>query len=211
MTLRFAFLSCVLGLTARVPAAENAVPVRAVWIDPDAPEVAEIRAAGEKVIDRLASTLLGEVTAAVAAGGPEEAIDVCHVKALPLTGEAAAGEPRVVAVKRTSLKLRNPANAPDAAETLALARVAAAAATGALPKVLVQRLDRSEGPEWRVYRPVGVAPPCLACHGPTDTLAPGVRTKLAALYPADQATGYAAGQWRGLLRVSLQGMPAARP
>jgi hypothetical protein len=62
-----------------------------------------------------------------------------------------------------------------------------------------------------VYRPVGVAPPCLACHGPADTLAPGVRTKLAALYPSDQATGYAAGQWRGLLRVSLEGAAAAKP
>ena len=47
-------------------------------------------------------------------------MEVCHLKALPLTGEIIAGMPRSTAVKRTSLKLRNPANAPDEYEQRAL-------------------------------------------------------------------------------------------
>jgi hypothetical protein len=144
----------------------------------------------------------------VAKSGAEKAIDVCHLKALPLTGEIIAGMPRITGVKRTSLRLRNPANAPDAAESLALARVEKDLASGILPKVLVQRVDRAgEKTEWRVYRPVGVAQQCVTCHGPPESLAPGLRARLAERYPTDQATGYSVGQWRGLIRVSVAEAP----
>jgi len=92
----------------------------AAFVDPDAAHVAEIRALGEHVIMQLGGTLLNEVTTAVTQSGPEKAIEVCHLKALPLTRETMSGQPRITEVKRTSQRLRNPANAPDAAEKLAL-------------------------------------------------------------------------------------------
>lgn len=197
----------VLTALASLPAADTTA-VSATFVDPDAPENTEIRDLGERAINRLGVTLINEVTIAVKKSGATKAVDVCHLKALPLTGEIIAGMPRITSVKRTSQKLRNPANAPDEAEKLALAHVEKELAAGRLPKVLVQRVDSTGGkPEWRVYRPVGVAPQCVTCHGPREALEPELQARLAERYPADQATGYAVGQWRGLIRVSVGDAP----
>lgn len=211
-------LLAALALAGRAvaPAADTPAPasseVSAAFVDPDAPEHSEVRAIGERAINRLGITMANEVTVAVAKSGAEKAIDVCHLKALPLTGEIIAGMPRITGVKRTSLRLRNPANAPDAAEKLALDRVQKDLESGTLPKVLVQRVERlGEKPEWRVYRPVGVAQQCVTCHGPRESLAPDLQARLAERYPADQATGYAVGQWRGLIRVSVGEAPPPPP
>lgn len=201
--------SCLLGLvTGAALAAADLPPLAAEFVDPEAAENVEVRDIGERAINRLGLTLVNEVSVAVAKGGAEKAIDVCHLRALPLTGEILAGLPRITGVKRTSLKLRNPANAPDAAEQLALERVEKDLQNGKLPKVLVQRIDRPGGkPEWRVYRPVGVAPQCVTCHGPRESLSPELLARLTERYPQDQATGYATGQWRGLIRVSVGDAP----
>ena len=194
---------------ATAPAADTPT-VSAAFVDPDAPEHTEIRDLGERAINRLGVTLVNEVSVAVSKGGAAKAVDVCHLKALPLTGEIIAGMPRITAVKRTSQKLRNPANAPDEAEKHALAKVEKELAAGRLPKVLVQRIDLPGGkPEWRVYRPVGIAPQCVTCHGPRESLDAGLVARLAEKYPDDQATGYAAGQWRGLIRVTVGDAPPA--
>jgi len=206
-------LGAALALTAlaSVPAADTP-KVSAVFVDPDSPAHTEIRDVGERAINRLGMTLMNEVTAAVAKSGATKAVDVCHLKALPLTGEIVSGMPRITGVKRTSQKLRNTANAPDEAEKLALAHVEKEIAAGRLPKVLVQRIHQPGGkPEWRVYRPVGVAPQCVTCHGPRESLDPGLVARLAEKYPDDQATGYASGQWRGLIRVSVGDAPPPAP
>jgi mono/diheme cytochrome c family protein len=193
--------------------AQNSPNGSAAFVDPDAPSVAEVRALGERVITQLGATLLNEVTTAMTQNGPEKAIEVCHLKALPLTRETSDGQPRITAVKRTSQRVRNPANTADPAEKLALARVAQDLAAGLPPKVLVQQITvPGEPTEWRVYRPVMMAPACMTCHGPRETLAPAVRARLATLYPEDRATDYAAGDWRGLIRVSVSsGPPVTHP
>jgi len=204
-------VALALAALAPVPAADTPT-VSAAFVDPDSPAHTEIREVGERAINRLGMTLMNEVTVAVAKSGATKAVDVCHLKALPLTGEIVSGMPRITGVKRTSLKLRNPANAPDDAEKLALAQVEKELAAGRLPKVLVQRIDLPEGkPEWRVYRPVGIAPQCVTCHGPRESLEAGLAARLAEKYPDDQATGYAAGQWRGLIRVSVGDAPPPLP
>jgi hypothetical protein len=43
--------------------------------------------------------------------------------------------------------------------------------------------------------PIYVKPVCLACHG--GNVDPGVKAKLAELYPEDQATGFREGDFRG--------------
>jgi len=202
----FALSFCLASQAAEIPA------VTAVFVNPNAAENVEIRDLGGRPINRIGSTLVNEVSSAMAKGGPDKAVDFCHLKALPMTGEIITGMPRITGVKRTSLRLRNPANAPDAAEKLALARVEAEIENGNPPKVLVQRIDLPGAKrEWRVYRPVGVAPQCLACHGPKDSMSPALQARLAERYPADQATDYSAGQWRGLIRVTVAEAPAAPP
>ena len=75
-----------------------------------------------------------------------------------------------------------------------------------LPGLLVQKLEATpEHPaELRIYKPLTLAAQCLACHGDPATFSPSLRAALTQQYPEDTATGYAEGDWRGLIRVSLK-------
>jgi hypothetical protein len=197
--------------TAALLAAETPAPLRAEFIDPAAPAVADLRQTGEAAVAAVGKQLVTALNAALATGGPAAAVAFCQTQALPLTTSPRPDHPRVLAVKRTSLRLRNPANAPDAAERLALDHVEKLIAAGQPPPpVLVQRIETSgpATPEWRVYRPIVIKAECLVCHGDSATQPPELRTALQTRYPADAATGYAADQWRGLFRVTLSPAPA---
>jgi hypothetical protein len=61
--------------------------------------------------------------------------------------------------------------------------------------------------EMRYYAPLMVAPLCVQCHGAAEALEPGVREILRDRYPDDRATGYAAGDFRGVIRVSIPRRP----
>ena len=204
-TLRHGLAVSLLTVLASGPAA-FAAEARITFIDPAAPEAAAIRQAGEAASAIVATRLVTELTAALGAGGPERAVEVCHTKALPLTKEPLPAQPQVVAVKRTSLRLRNPANAPDAAERAALDHVAALIAGGQpAPAVLVQKIETAgtAAPEWRLYRSIGVQAACLTCHGSPGVQTPALRALFRERYPQDAATGYAVGDWRGLIRVTV--------
>ena len=204
-------LALIALLTATVPlAAATDDAVQARLVEDATPEAAEVRKLGEDAINRLATTLVREVTTAMTKDGPAGAVEVCHLKAVPIANGTIAGLPRITAMKRTSLKLRSPANAPDAAEKLVLDHVQELLDNGdPPPPLLVQRIEHpGAAPEWRVYKPIGMLPKCLACHGDPEGQPDALRAKLAALYPADQATGYSAGEWRGLIRVTVAAAPA---
>jgi hypothetical protein len=214
-SLRCSFLLAALAPAFAV-AAQSSALLRAEFVDPAQPEVAAIRSAGEAAVAAVGKKLVTALNTALAAGGPEAAVLVCQTQALPLTAEKLADQPTLVSVKRTSLRLRNPANAPDAAERLALDHVAKLVAAGQPPPpVLVQRIQPSgtAKPEWRVYRPIATKAECLVCHGDPATQSPALRAALQTRYPTDAATGYAADQWRGLFRVTIAPAPApsARP
>jgi hypothetical protein len=49
--------------------------------------------------------------------------------------------------------------------------------------------------------PIFVQPLCVTCHG--GELESDLKAKLTELYPADQATGYAAGDFRGVFWAEL--------
>jgi hypothetical protein len=49
--------------------------------------------------------------------------------------------------------------------------------------------------------PIFIQPLCVTCHG--AELTPDLQAKLGELYPDDQATGYAAGDFRGVFWVEL--------
>jgi hypothetical protein len=153
---------------------------------------------GEAAATSLRDGLGFRLTAAMAAGGPVSAIDVCAVAALPLTDSIAAAS-AATSMKRTSLRTRNPHNAPDAAERAALAWFEEREAAGERPASLVAR----DGSDYRYYSPLRVAAPCVNCHGARESLTAGTRAALDARYPDDEATGYSEGDLRGLIRVTV--------
>jgi hypothetical protein len=199
-------LSC--GLLA-APLLAPAADVRTEVVEANTPELIALRDTGAQATAAVGMRLVTELTAAMQAGGPLAAVEVCHLKALPLTEPTPAQRATVTALKRTSLRLRNPANRPDAAEADALTHVASLLTAGKpLPAVFLQRVNAAPAtpaaaPEWRVYRPVMIQPACLACHGDPAKQPAELRALLAQKYPADTATGYDTGEWRGLIRATL--------
>ena len=184
---------------------------RAAVVTPTTPEQLEVQRIGETAINRLAISMMNEVMPLLHRGDPADAVDFCHLKGLPTTpGAMINGQPRIIAVKFTSLKIRSAENLPDASDKLALAYIEQALNSGDdIPKVVVQRIDLPNSPpEWRVYKPVGTTASCLICHGNPDDQSPRLRAKLKAIYPDDQATGYKEHEWRGVIRVTVAEGPA---
>ena len=148
-------------------------------------------ARAEAAAVRLGSTLKARVVEEMGKGGPVAAVSVCNVEApaLAATIQSETG----VTLGRSSLRLRNPANAPPAWVQDWLLAQGERLAAGTTPVATV--VDGKA----RVIKPITVEAPCLACHGAPVAIAPAVKAEIARHYPMDAATGYAVGDLRGAL------------
>lgn len=148
----------------------------------------------------FASTLKNELSAAMQAGGPVQAIEVCNTKAPAIAREITLQQGMNVA--RVSQRNRNPGNAPNDWQAEVLADFQAQLAAGADPATLAwQDIAATDaGREFRFMKAIPTQPMCLACHG--ETLAPPVAARLAELYPDDKATGFREGDLRGAFVVT---------
>jgi hypothetical protein len=164
------------------------------------PTADEARTTGEKVSGALAARLMAALQQKMAAEGAVAAIGFCKLEALPLTAEVAREHPEVKGVRRIGVRTRNPANAGDALDREVLSRLAEGWKAGAVPAPVVVS-DGTHRP--RYYRPLPTAGTCLACHGPTESIAPPVAEALRRLYPKDEATGFRAGELRGAIVVEF--------
>ena len=158
------------------------------------------RVAGSRAVAKaFGGDLRAQLVAALKADGPVAAIEVCNVSA----PEIAADQARATgwSVGRTSLRLRNPENAPDDWERSVLEAFEARKAAGEDPKTL-ERWEVVKSGGARVFRYMKAIPtgkPCLACHG--GDIKPAVAAKLDELYPEDRARGFAVGDIRGAFTI----------
>lgn len=164
-------------------------------------EIAALTAEAAGIVAKFSDELKGELMAAMKAGGPVNAIGVCNEKAPGIA--AAAEEASGWSVRRSSHKLRNPDNAPDAYTAAAIADFVAREAEGA-PASGLATAEIVEENGQRVFRFVKAIPTgqtCLNCHGGAE-VKPETEAKLAELYPADAARGFAVDQMRGVFTLS---------
>ena len=154
-------------------------------------------ARAESATDRLIKTLGGQLQATLKAGGPETAITVCKEAAIPLT-KSAADDFDGLTLTRVSDRLRNPKNAPDKMDRKVLDHFRKSAAER---KIVAHLTTMPDGQTQRYYRPLFVSETCLKCHGDPEKMSGELRSLLKEHYPEDQATGYRAGELRGLIRV----------
>lgn len=186
-----------LALGACQPAGEKAseVPDRAVAIDSGSLAMAKDAA------NALGGDLVQMLTGELERGGPAAAIAVCADSAQVRSNRH--GTPGV-AIRRVGTRVRNPLNAPDAADQVALDAFAAAiAGNRPLPDTAFVVTTAQGTRELRYLRAIRVQEMCLACHGNPDSIAPAVRSVLVSRYPEDQATGYSVGQLRGAISVRI--------
>lgn len=161
-------------------------------------------ATGREVSGRLFASLMTTLQQKIAEEGPEAAIAYCRLEALPITAKIADEFPIVKNVRRTALRVRNPANTPDATDRAVLKAWQKDWQPGHPPSPVVREVVNSDGqPEIRYYQPVPVMTTCLACHGYTNTIAPAIRAVIHSAYPEDQATGFADGDLRGAIVVTF--------
>ncbi len=166
------------------------------------PELGErVAQIAEPASAELLRTLVGRLTASLDEGGAAQAMEFCSNEAIPLTRMVEAGLEGPLSLKRTSFRYRNPENAPDEGEEAALLHFERAIQDqGQAPASFVQRVPTGE---LRFYRPIFVGEVCLGCHGDIENFDPQVLRVLSERYPGDLSTGYEAGAFRGLLRVSM--------
>jgi hypothetical protein len=157
---------------------------------PDDPRFVRARTAAEELKRRLVAA----VEAAIAAGGPASAIDVCATTAPTLT--AALSGPTLT-IGRTSARLRNPANATRPWVQPLLDGLEKSPPEHRGPRT-VELPDHTLG----VVLPIVAGPLCLQCHG--TAVADDVQAALARRYPQDRATGYRAGDLRGVFWVEVR-------
>ena len=152
------------------------------------------------VASDFGARLLAELQKAIAAGGPVNALGVCNTAAPSIAAEKSAAAQMTVG--RTSLKLRQPENAPDDWELQQLRNFEARKAAGESPAAIEvgEFVEKDGKPVFRYMKAIPTAPLCLNCH--SAQLAPEVAAKLQALYPEDRATGFALGDLRGAFTIT---------
>jgi hypothetical protein len=182
------------------------MPIVALWIlltiaSPPAPApeaVQECRdAAGQ-----LASGLMKELTTAMTDGGATAALAVCREKAPAIA--AGVSKEKGLTVRRTALKVRNPANRPDAWETEVLKEFERRLAGGEDPASIehAARVEAGGKPAVRYMKAIPMKEFCLQCHGDPAGMKAEVQAAIAKLYPADGAVGFKAGDLRGAFSVT---------
>jgi hypothetical protein len=159
--------------------------------------VAEARGVAQAVPPRLLAVLMAEI----AKSGNDGAIAACRDQA-PALARAASAESGW-AIRRVSLRNRNPKAVPDAWERAALEDFDRRAAAQE-PAVGLERaeLTREEGKVMQRYmRALPTAELCLGCHGTPERVSPAVTARLQELYPEDRALGYRVGEIRGAITL----------
>lgn len=152
------------------------------------------------VVAEFMEQLQGELQGAMKAGGPVNAIDVCKLKAPAIAQSLSAKHGWEIA--RTSLKTRNPANAPDAWESKVLNDFAARQAKGedVKPMAHFEAVETDGAKTFRFMKAIPTGEVCLKCHG--ADIAADVKAKLQEAYPDDKATGYKLGDVRGAFIIT---------
>lgn len=148
------------------------------------------QAEGAALIPAFQQQLLGTVKSAMQAGGPAKAVEACRLSAPQIAAEHSKSP---WTVGRTALKVRNPANAPDAWERRVLELFAARAQAGE-PLANMVHAETIDG-EFRMMKAIATGEPCLACHG--KQIEPALAAVIDVGYPHDEARGFALGELRG--------------
>jgi hypothetical protein len=163
-------------------------------------EIQSFKSNAVGAIKGLAQNLKKELQAAMKAGGPVKAIEVCNTVAPSIAN--AQSQERGLTIRRTALKLRNPDNAPDDFERKVLEKFVADIAAGKDPKKLAytEAVKTDDGTVLRFMKAIPTGELCLKCHG--GNVAPEVKAAISKLYPEDQATGFKAGELRGAFSVT---------
>ena len=155
---------------------------------------------GKALMQQFGGALKAELQAAIKDRGAPHAIEVCNIRAPEIA--ASVSQDSGWKVARSSHRLRNPDNAPDAYTAAVIDDFLARQAAGESAETLVRAeiVDEDGGQTFRMVKAIPTGEVCLNCHG-GDEVKPAVSEQLARLYPGDEARGFSAGEMRGVFTL----------
>lgn len=183
------------GRNLRTAVALMLLPLAASAADPA--WIGEARTVATSVPPKLLAVLRAEIDK----GGPEGAIATCSEVAPQLAREASQASGW--AIRRVSLRQRNPKAVPDDWERATLQDFDRRAAAGEPPgklEIAVSQLEDGKTVQ-RYMRALPVIDLCTQCHGAPDKMKSEVVARLQALYPDDKGVGYRPGDIRGAITL----------
>jgi len=158
----------------------------------------------QSAIKEFSTALKASLTTAMVSGGSVEAITVCNNTAPAIAAELS--KKYAMDIARTSLKVRNPENAPDDWETEVLNDFEKRKKQGEQINTLTFKTieNTEQGQQMRMMKAIATDKVCLICHG--TKISEHTQAVLDKYYPDDQATGYKLGDIRGAFSIqkSLQ-------
>ncbi len=155
---------------------------------------------GQKIAGATFVVLSENLQSALKTGGVSNAIAYCNLKAMPLTDSLS--KVHQVQIRRTTLQPRNPQNAPSDVEKVMLRSYSEDNIKGKELKAVVHRIDERTV---AFYAPIRINTFCLQCHGNIGSTMTEENGQLVRkFYPEDEATGYEAGDLRGIWSISFR-------
>lgn len=156
---------------------------------------------GRAIAMKMPPKLLEVLNEEIKKGGHAEAMAVCRDKA-PRMAQSLS-EQTGWAIRRVSLKNRNPKAVPDAWERAVLEDFDRRTATGEKPTAIEKGeiVDVGGKPYYRYMKALPTQDLCLHCHGMPERIEPAVKAKLNELYPEDKAVGYGPAEIRGAITL----------
>jgi hypothetical protein len=151
----------------------------------------------------LATQLGGKLKESMNKNGPAESISVCKEIAPQIATDLT--KQTGWQVSRVGTRARNAATGvPNAWQTEALASFDERMKNGEKADTMEfsQVVTDSSGKHLHYAKAIAIQPMCLTCHGPAETISEGVKARLRADYPLDQATGYKEGELRGAVVIT---------
>ncbi len=163
-------------------------------------EQKKLKELGASITQNTAQTLQNALKSAIEKNGVLGAIDYCNINANEITRVASEKEKHEI--KRTALKLRNPANKAGTRDKMVLKMFDEASGRG---EKIGPTLDLHEDGSVYYYEPIMIKPLCLNCHGaPGKDINEATFNAIKSKYLKDKAMGFKEGDFRGLWVVKVK-------
>ena len=205
----FLLVGGVLFLFSACEGNEQKEPPQSQVLGPREPTVVDIAfMEGAQLTQTAQMQLGGALKAALERGGVAEAVPYCQTAALPLT-DSVGSTSLATNLRRTAMRYRNPANAPNAVDVRHMKIFMDQLAQG---DTLMPQVEALPGGVLQYSRPILTQGMCLPCHGTVgESLATAHYEIIQSRYPQDSAIGFALGELRGIWSVqfSIEALQAA--
>ena len=155
---------------------------------------------GQKIAQQTFKALSGNLKKAMSEGGVVNAVKFCNVQESVIVDSLSKHYD--VSIKRTSHKLRNEKNKPNASEQEMIDYYLNASKT---TEDLFPEVKRNTDNTVSFYAPIHLQPLCVTCHGTVGkTVSESDYKSILALYPNDNAVDFDIDEFRGIWSISFK-------